>query len=435
MSKSAKASAKLKKKFCSANFLARFLLSLQMKMTRREFAATSTTWLLVAVLAGTGNASADGGVPDTLRIQPIIDSTAATGGGTVSIPRGEWVTGRITLRSNITIDIPEDAILYFSGDMKDYQPDVMTRYEGTDVSSLGAMIYAYGDENISITGKGVLIAPPYDSEVGRITGRNGIYPPTFFGPVNCTNITVDGPTFIGSVFWNIAPTYCKGITIRNVTVRSYGRGRTDGVDIDSSTDAVIENCTFDCGDDCIALKAGRGEDGLRRGMPTENVTISKCTFLRGVGGIAIGSETAGMIRNVRAYDCTFKATQYPFYLKTRRPRGGGAEDIVMERMHIDSCKAAAIHIDMLGSRAWVGEMAERHFNEEQGAGQDETDIVVNLSPVFRNITFRNITIERCKMIISAKGLPEEPIEGLVIENVAAPTNAINLQDVGTFSFY
>ncbi len=381
----------------------------------------------------------------TKTIQNAIDKLARRGGGTVTVPAGKWLTGRITLRSNIRLEVLEGAELHFTGDIKDYLPAVITRNEGVDIYSMGAMIYAEGVENIAVTGRGRLVAPGYDCEMSRrmdhgispdiekmplagriFDGRDGgnVFMPVFFGPVNSRNILVEGVTFEHSIFWNIVPVYCENIIIRCVTVNSYGRGRTDGIDIDSSVNTLIEYTTLDCGDDCFTLKAGRGNDGVDRARPTENVVIRHCRVRRGVGGIAIGSETAAGVRNVYMHDCVMESPTFPIYVKTRRPRGGGAENVTVERLTVNGCKKAVVNFDMLGSARWVGDLAKRFPAREVG----------KLTPRFANMTFRDITVKSCPALIEAKGLPEQPIENIVFENVKSPSMTMKMQDVSGFVF-
>lgn len=385
------------------------------------------------------------GKMSTAAIQRTIDRMSEKGGGTVIVPAGKWLTGRITLRSNICLRLEKGAELHFSGDIKDYLPVVLARNEGIDVYSLCAMIYADGAENIAVSGEGKLVGPEYDceicqrqeggisEEVGKMPldrrvydGSNGekVFLPVFFGPVNSRNILVEGVTFEHSIFWNIVPTYCENIIIRGVTVSSFGRGRTDGIDIDSSVNALIEYTTLDCGDDCFTLKSGRGIDGVRRARPTENVVIRNCRVKRGVGGITLGTETAAGIRNVYMHDCVMEHPSFPFYIKTRRPRGGGAENILVERVEIENSRKTVFKFDMLGSVEWLGSVAERY----------PAPAVGELTPRFRNMTFRDITVKACPALINAKGLPEQPIEGLVFENIKSPDMTMQLQDVGTLVF-
>ncbi len=381
----------------------------------------------------------------TAAIQKAIDKLAAQGGGTVIVPEGKWLTGRIQLRSNICLHIEKDAELQFSGDIKDYLPVVPARFEGIDVISLGALIYADGAENIAVTGEGKLLGPEHDceldrrqeggvrDEVGQIPYAERIYDgsndskvclPVFFGPMNSRNILVEGVTFERSIFWNIVPIYCENVIIRGVSVSSRGRHRSDGIDIDSSVNTLIEYTTLDCGDDCFTIKSGRGIDGVNRNRPSENVVIRHCRVKGGVGGIAIGTETAAGVRNVYMHDCVMESPSFPFYIKTRRPRGGGAENVLVERVTVENSRKSAFKIDMLGSAQWMGTIAERY----------PTDFTGSLKPRFANMTFRDITIKNCPTLISAKGLAEQPIEGLVFENIKSPNMTMELQDVGTMIF-
>lgn len=401
-------------------------------------------------------------------LQRLIDATARRGGGTVTVPRGVWHTGRVTLRSNICLNLEEGAELHFSGQASDYRPVVRCRNEGVDILGPGAMIYADSCENIAMTGRGKLVAPPRDCELLALTmagipdavqqlpfaervfdgtrspsalnvpekeGRtgkndNGLYygtlcMPVFFGPVGCKNVLVEGVTFEGAIFWNIVPVYCENIIIRGVTVSSAGIARTDGIDIDSSRNVLIEYTSLDCGDDCFTLKAGRGMDGLLRNRPTENVVIRHCVAHRGAGGLTIGSETAAMIRNVYMHDVTIEQPKYAIYFKTRRPRGGGGECLHFERIHIVAPKTRAIYWDMLGSATYVGRLAER-FN---------TDNDPRLTPRFRDIHFTDVTIDTCPDFIKAIGLPESPIDGVSFLRVTSPKcSRVTLQDVGRVTF-
>lgn len=390
--------------------------------------------------------STAGAIPSevcTAAIQRAIDELALKGGGQVIVPKGCWLTGRIELRNNIELRIERGAELHFSGQIEDYLPAVLTRYEGIEAYSLGAMVYAKDAENIAITGEGKLVAPSRDCEVSRrqaggvsedvnniplgnriFDGQNGqqIFMPVFFGPVHCKNILVEGVTFEQSLFWNVAPIYCENVIIRGITVNSHGIGRTDGIDIDSSVNVLIENATLDCGDDCIVLKSGRGYDGVRKNRPTENVVIRHCKMKRGASGMAIGSETAATIRNVYMHDCVMENPRIPVFFKTRRPRGGGAENIWMVRINIHNADNEAFLWDMLGSPKWVGELADRYPERP----------VNELTPSFRHFRFIDISIDNCRRLARAIGLPEQPIDDVVFENIHSTNSKVDLQDVSHF---
>lgn len=376
-------------------------------------------------------------------IQKTIDELSQKGGGTVIVPAGKWLTGRITLKSNINLHLEQGSELHFSGDIKDFLPVVFTRNEGIEMYSLGALVYANSAENIAITGKGKLIAAGNDCEIFRsvemdvavessvpetlpleervFDGKHGtpIFLPMFFAPINCKNILVEGVTFEKSIFWNIVPQYCENIIIRGVTVNSAGHGRTDGIDIESSRNVLIEYVTLSCGDDCFTIKSGRGEDGLRVNRPSENMVIRYSNTLKGAGGVTCGSETAGMIRNLYVHDCVFEGVHNGLYFKTRRPRGGGGEHLFYERIRID-IPGSAFRWDMLGSRKWVGDLAERLPAQP----------VSSLTPVYRNISIKDVIVENCLQLISATAIPESPLSEVTISNLTAKCkDMMRVQDV------
>ncbi len=368
------------------------------------------------------------GEKGTKLIQQIIDVTSRRGGGTVRVPRGKWYTGRISLKSNVNLHLAEGAELYFSGEIEDYLPAVFTRNEGVEVMSLGACIYANGQENIAITGQGKLIGPTQGGSVRKqvmtadvienfidhtkpvservYEGQKGsfIFLPMFISPIQCKNVYIEGISLENTAFWNIVPVYCDGVIIRGVTVHSVGIPRGDGIDIESSRNVLIEYCTLSCGDDCFTIKAGRGEDGLRVNKSTENVVVRYCLAEEGHGGITCGSETAGMIRNLYVHDCVFDHTGVGIRFKTRRSRAGGGENLIYERIRMN-LKGSAFHWNMLGSSQYVGDLAKRLPARE----------VNRLTPLYRRITARNIKVENTTQFLKINGIPESPLTQVLIE--------------------
>src|SRR5690606_35696445 len=247
-------------------------------------------------------------------IQNAIDSLAEIGGGHVILKSGSHLSRRIILKSNINLQIDQDAQLVFKNDIDDYLPVVFTRNEGIELYSLGACIYANNARNIAITGKGKIIGPgegsvrqktmshdvienivdhhkPVDERIYDGNSKDFIFPPAFIAPINCENVLIEGVHLERSAFWNIVPTYCENVIIRAVSINSVGIQRGDGIDVESSKNVLIEYCTFNTGDDCIAIKAGRGYDGLRVNKPSENIIVRYCLAQQGHGGLTIGSET------------------------------------------------------------------------------------------------------------------------------------------------
>ncbi|WP_370478750.1 glycoside hydrolase family 28 protein [Tamlana flava] len=363
-------------------------------------------------------------------IQNSIDQLSSVGGGTVIIPKGDWKIGRIILKSNIDLHIEEGAVVHFSTDVKDYQPAVFNRVESIEMMSLGACIYANNQENIAITGKGKLIGPfggeikeraymqpieslvdlskPAEERIHDGSQEDWIFPPKFISPINCKNVYIEGVSLENTAFWNIVPTYCDNVIIRGVYVNSYGIPRGDGIDVESSKNVLIEYCTLNTGDDCFTMKSGRGEDGLKVNKPTENVVVRYCLAQKGHGGITCGSETAGVIRNLYVHDCVFEGTVVGIRFKTRRPRGGGGEHLYYDRIRMN-LEATCIKWDMLGTPAYVGELAERLPAREVNA----------LTPFYRNISMSNLIIENGTHFLKVYGIPESPLTNLTIDNVNA----------------
>lgn len=383
----------------------------------------------------------------THQIQKAIDRMSQKGGGTVIIPDGQWSSGRIELKSGVRLHLSDEAVITFSGDIKDYLPAVQTRNEGYDMMSLGAMIYAYGAENIGITGKGHIVGPSTDCEIyvanrqflvveqcvdinkplseRLCDGQEGrpVLLPMMVAPVNCKNVFIEGITIDKGLFWNIVPQYCDNVIIRGVTINSAGHGRTDGIDIESTTNSLIEYCSLDCGDDCYTIKSGRGEDGVRTARPSVGCIIRYCKALRGGGGLVLGSETAASMWNIYMHDCYFDGTEQGIRIKSRRPRGGGAHDIWVERVVAKNIKWYGFTVDMLGSKKWVGDLANRFPARP----------INNLTPEFYNIYIKDYKVDGCQRLIDVKALPERPLSNVLIENfIGHGKDFLRIQDACGF---
>ncbi len=362
-------------------------------------------------------------------VNSVIEEVSHAGGGTVVIPAGEWFSKRIVLKSNVNLHLAEGAEIVFSGIAEDYLPAVFTRHEGIDIMGPAAFIYANGEDNIAITGKGTIWGPPMDAEIRQrpngasvvendipvdlpieqriydgIDGRT-FYRPKSISPINCTNVFIEGITLKRSAQWNVTPVYCENVIIRGVTVHSEEVPSGDGIDIESSRNVLIEYCTLNCGDDCFTLKAGRADDGLRVGKPTENVVIRYSLALKGHGGITMGSETAGVIRNVYAHDCVFDGTRSGIRYKTRRNRGGGSDGNYFERIRMINV-GKAFTWDLLGHPMYMGELAARKPARD----------VNHLTPDVKNIHIKDFIVESANEFFTANGIPEIPFNNVIIEN-------------------
>jgi len=376
-------------------------------------------------------ASEGGIVKNTEAIRHTIESAAKAGGGIVVVPAGRWLTGAIHLDDNIDLHLAKGAELLFSQDVVDYLPVVFSRHEDVECYKYSAFIYADGRTNIAITGEGILNGQGkpwwlfktekqlnekllYDMGTSGVPVDQRVFDgtegkelrPAFFQPMRCKNVLVEGVTFLYGAFWTITPTYCENVIVRKVHIVTEGDyGHTpngDGVDPSSSRNVLIEDCVFDTGDDCIAIKAGRDADGLRVNRSCENIVIRNCRGLSGHGGIVIGSETSGGVRNVYATHCRFDGTDRIVRLKTARGRGGVLERMWFKDLSGENILREAIHLNMLYT----------------GTRLPAQPVSVT-TPAIRDIHFENI---RCfsgkSYAVELLGLPERAIENVSFDDLS-----------------
>ena len=359
-------------------------------------------------------AHGDGQVLATANIAQAIDACAKAGGGRVVIPRGDFLTGAIHLKSRVTLHLEEGATLRFSRDPKHYLPVVFSRWEGTECMNYSPFIYALDQTDIAITGTGTLDgqggeehwwdwkkrAAPTDrpalqkmGEAGtpvkdRVFGDGHYLRPQFIQPYRCQNVLIEGVTIRNSPMWEIHPVLCHNVTVRDVKIDSHGPNN-DGCDPESCTDVLIQRCIFSTGDDCIAIKSGRNADGRRVNVPCENLIVDDCQMADGHGGVSIGSEISGGVRNVFVRNCRMSSPhlERALRLKTNSYRGGFMENIVFRNVTIGEVSTDAIQVDFL---------------YEEGEGGP-------FRPVVRNIEIRNVTCGRATDALNLRGYASSPI--------------------------
>jgi polygalacturonase len=306
--------------------------------------------------------------PDTADLRPAIHAAMAqlgSAGGTITIPAGDWLSnGPIHFQSRIRLHLEKDAVLKFSRDPEHYLPLVLTRWEGTECWNYSPLIYARGVTDIAITGEGTIDGQGFDGffqwrpkqrdsqqllrKMGadgapvekRIFGEGHYLRPGFVQFLSCARILIDGPRFVDSTFWMIHPVYCDHVTIRNVTLKS-DHLNSDGVDPDSSTNVLIEQCVFDVGDDGVAIKAGRDQDGWRVGRRSSRIVVRDCEY-RGTagGGFSIGSEMSGGVSEVYVERYKMNDVVHGVYFKSNMDRGGAITDIFVRDIDIGRAQAA-----------------------------------------------------------------------------------------------
>ncbi|MFI5405508.1 MAG: glycoside hydrolase family 28 protein [Nitrososphaerales archaeon] len=373
----------------------------------------------------------DGLTDCTDAIKDAITDCSKNGGGKVIVPEGIFLTGSIYLKSNVNLVISENAVVKFSDDKNKYLPVVFTRWEGVECMNYSPLIYSYGEENIAITGKGTLdgqgsntnwwswkgnkvdgwnegmpnqkkdrdelfrMAENNIPPEQRVFGDGHYLRPNFFQPYKSKNILIEGITFKNSPMWFVHPVLCENVTVKNVTVEGLGPNN-DGCNPESSKNVLIQNCYFNTGDDCIAIKSGRNNDGRRVNVASENIIIQNCTMKEGHGGVVIGSEISGGVKNVFAEDCTMSSPNLDraIRIKTNAVRGGLIENIFVRNINVGEVKEAVIKINF--------------FYEEGENG--------NFLPVVRNLDFRNIKSEKSEYAIWIKAFENSPVENITLSD-------------------
>lgn len=331
-------------------------------------------------------------------INKAIVTCHQNGGGIVLVPKGIFYTGPITLMSNVNLHLEDGATLRFSTNPEDYMPMVRSCWEGWDCINYRPLIYAYGCENIAITGKGTLDGQAtkenwwpwkgkkqYGYKEGTICqewngtkengGRNRLEKmdfdnvplqsrimtyadrlrPSFIEPQYSQNILLEGFTLINSPFWCLHPFICENVIVRDVTVSSHGPNN-DGCDPESCQFVLIENCKFDTGDDCIAIKSGKNNDGRRRAIPSKNIVVRNCEMKDGHGGVVLGSEISGNVQNVWVENCNMDSPNLDrvIRIKSNPVRGGILENFFIRNIKVGVCDEAVFRVEMKYEKVMEG---------------------------------------------------------------------------------
>ncbi|MDP0501127.1 MAG: glycoside hydrolase family 28 protein [Verrucomicrobiota bacterium JB022] len=372
-------------------------------------------------------AKGDGTTMNTHAIADAIAAAVKAGGGRIVIPEGQWLTGPIHLKSNTELHVSKGATVLFSKNRDDYLPVVFSRWEGMELWNYSAPIYVYGATNVAITGEGLLngqgeawwewkttkqkeAAPAlYQMVVDGVPPNERIFGdkfeglrPSFVQFVSCRRVLIENVTFTNGPMWTIHPIYVNEMIVRGVKVKTVGPNN-DGINPDSTQNILIEDSYFSTGDDCIVLKAGLNEDGWRVGRPTENVVIRRIYGNEGHGGIVVGSEMSGSVRNVYAHDSVFVGTDRGIRVKSMRGRGGVVENFWVERLRMKDMGGQAIRLNEFYGSSTV---------------QPLTDV----PPSFRNFTFRDIECDGAARAIEMIGLSEMPIRNITLENMRIKAN-------------
>ncbi len=358
-------------------------------------------------------ASGDGKSRETEALQLTIERCAVLGGGEVVIPAGDYATGALTLRSNVTLRIEEGASLLGSGAMADY-PMTEVRWEGRWIKGYSALISATDAENIGIAGPGRIVAS--EAIRGRVEREAHLRLPALLEFTNCRDVRVENLLTVQTGMWSTHPVYCENVSFKNVVFQS----GADGIDVDSCRHVSIDGCTFETSDDCISLKSGRGEEGNTIDRVCEDVRISNCTFSdRYFACIGIGSETSAGIRNVVIEHCKcLSARSHAIYIKSRPGRGAFVENIVVNDFEASGAQQGFLRLNNLNS-----------------GKQDEFPVPGDAGiPLFREFHFSNIRVTNLPALVKATEIhPRKPLVGFSLTNVtgtcATGIALANMKDV------
>jgi polygalacturonase len=377
-------------------------------------------------------AKPDGVTDCTAAFRAAIDRCRAAGGGRVVVPAGRFLTGAIRLRSNVNLHLSDGATIAFDRDAAKYLPLVLTRFEGTELMNYSPFIYALDETNVAITGKGTLDGQADEQHwwawrTSQADARNRLIQMAvdsvapdkrvfgdgpsrlrvnFIQPYRCTNVLIEDVTIVNSPMWEVNPVLCTNVIVRGLTIHSHGPNN-DGCDPESCRDVLIEKCTFDTGDDCIALKSGRNDDGRRLHTPIENVVIRDCDMRDGHGGVVIGSEISGGARNIFAEKCRMDSPRLDRVLrfKNNAARGGVIERVAMRDVTVGEVAEAIIAAD---------------FYYEEGKNGA-------YKPVVRDVDVRNVTSRKSKYAFLLRGYEDSPVTNIRVTDCAF--DGVQLPDV------
>jgi exo-poly-alpha-galacturonosidase len=366
-------------------------------------------------------AKADSGTKNTGAIQGAIN--ACTEGGTVYIPQGTFVSGALFLKSNMTLHIEKGGVLKGSVAVEDYLPMNLNRFEGWEMKTYASLLNAgtldrtgpYNVKNIRITGGGTISGGGRRLGDAMIKTQGMRSRGRLICLMNCQNVSISGLTITEPPSWTIHYIYSNNITCHDLKIITRNIRNGDGIDPDSSTDSYIFNCTFDTGDDCIAIKSGKNPEGYFVAKPTRNVRITNCDFIRG-HGISIGSEMSGGVSDVLVQDCKAGALLHGMQIKGTKDRGGYVRNVT-----VTDCQLLKITVFS----------AVNYNNDGEPAPQ---------IPVFEKFVFRNIDLTMASTkepVININGFrePGHRLQDVTFQNIILPEGAkVVVNDAGRVTF-
>lgn len=354
-------------------------------------------------------AKEDRNFKSTKAIQAAIN--ACTPGGVVFIPKGTFLSGALFLKSNITLFISKGAVLKGTLDPGDYLPMYQNRFEGWELKTYASLLNAgtlnrdsvYSVKNLRITGGGTIYGGGKELGQAMIKANGYRSRGRLICLMNCQDVSISDVTLTNPPAWTLHYIYSNNISCHDLNIVTYGIMNGDGIDPDSSTDSYIFNCTFDTGDDCIAIKSGKNPEGYYIAKPTTNVRITNCDFVRG-HGISIGSEISGGVNNVLVQDCKAGALYHGMQIKATKERGGYVKNVT-----VSNCELLQITV-----------FSALNYNNDGEAAPEP--------PTFENFVFKNIDLSAASVkepVIYLNGFQDSNhrLRNVTFENIRVPENA------------
>lgn len=429
-----------------------------------QFTISNTQFKKDTISIVSTGAQSNGDFVNTIAINNAIEKMHQKGGGVVVIPQGQWLTGPIVLRSNVNLHLNKGALVIFTADFAQY-PLVVSSFEGVDAARCQSPISAEKQTNIAITGQGIFdgnglhwrpikkdklsdaewarhlknlggaltednktwypskaaVEAASKKDIGKLTagktlqdfeGIKDFLRPNMLRISECEKVLVEGVTFENSPAWTTHFLMSKHITVKGMIVKNPWWGtNTDAIDLESCSNAILEDCVFDTGDDGITIKSGRDEDGRKRGMPTQNIIVKNCTVYHAHGGFVVGSEMSGGAKNIYIDGCSFIGTDIGLRFKTVRGRGGVVENIYAKNIRMKDIVGEAILFDMYY-------MATDPIKLN---GQEDKIVVQKFpvneaTPIFRNFEIENVVVDGASKALFVRGIPEMHVQNVNIQN-------------------
>ena len=347
----------------------------------------------------------DGQTNNTAAFNSLLQKIGENGGGTLYVPPGEYVTGSLFLESNTTLYIEGGATILGSADRADYPVIDENVVAGWFGKMYRGLIAARSAVNITVDGRGLINARGQNWWYDRGAFRGPVERPRTIQFLDCENVLIRGITITNSPMWTVHPLRCRNVTIDGITIKNpWDSPNTDGINPEACQMVHISNCHIDVGDDCITLKAGTQRDVFRR-APCEDITITNCTMINGHGGVVMGSEMSGGVRNVVISNCIFNGTDRGIRIKTQRGRGGCVENL----------RVTGIVMNDVFCPFVLNSYYKPHGPSEDPIFSVDAMPVDEGTPVFKNVALSGITatnVSACALFLY--GLPESPISGITV---------------------